>query len=115
MLEDILKKRKCFKLVCGAGNEDAVEVEKLVALYAAAGANYFDISAREDVLNAAMNGLQRVVPKEKMSGFFLNVSVGTKGDPHVRKAKIDTDICSSCGNCMDACKNKAVKKKRRNT
>ena len=26
MLKDLLEKRNCFKLVCGAGNEDAAEV-----------------------------------------------------------------------------------------
>ena len=40
-LEKILKERRCFKLVCGAGNEDPVEVERLVAVYAKAGANMF--------------------------------------------------------------------------
>ena len=30
MLKDLLEDKKCFKLVCGAGNEDADEVEKLV-------------------------------------------------------------------------------------
>ena len=33
MLKDLLEQRQCFKLVCGAGNEDAEEVEKLVTLY----------------------------------------------------------------------------------
>ncbi len=108
MLEDILRSRKCFKLVCGAGNEDIVEVEKLVALYAKAGANYFDLSAREDVINAAFSGLRRVIPEENLKDYYLNVSVGIKGDPHVSKAKIDESKCTSCGKCTDACIQKAV-------
>ena len=50
MLEDILKNKNCFKLVCGAGNEDKNEVEKLVYLYSKAGCNIFDISANIDVI-----------------------------------------------------------------
>ncbi len=56
-LIDILKTRKCFKLVCGAGNEDAIEVEKLVTLYAKAGANYFDLSPRKDVVLVAKKSI----------------------------------------------------------
>ena len=33
MLKDLLEKKQCFKLVCGAGNEDAIEVEKLTYIY----------------------------------------------------------------------------------
>ena len=29
MLKDLLDKKQCFKLVCGAGNEDAIEVLKV--------------------------------------------------------------------------------------
>ncbi|MBE7707447.1 MAG: 4Fe-4S ferredoxin, partial [Cyanobacteria bacterium SIG27] len=42
MLKDLLENKKCFKLVCGAGNEDCNEVEKLVTIYSLAGANFFD-------------------------------------------------------------------------
>jgi hypothetical protein len=82
MLSRILKQKKCFKLVCGAGNEDAVEVEKLVALYAAAGACYFDLSAREDVVQAAWSGIRKIAGNNT-DRYFLNVSVGIKGDTHV--------------------------------
>jgi len=108
MLQDILHQKKCFKLVCGAGNEDAIEVEKLVALYAMAGANYFDLSAKEEVVQAAISGLHRVVPAEKRENFYLNVSVGIKGDPHVSKAVINSSECVACGECKDACINNAV-------
>lgn len=108
MLEDILRNKKCFKLVCGAGNEDAVEVEKLVALYAKAGANYFDLSAREDVVNAAFSGLRRVVPEDQLVNYYLNVSVGIKGDPHISKALIDESRCTYCGICKEVCIHKAV-------
>ncbi len=103
MLENVLYQKKCFKLVCGAGNEDAVEVEKLVALYAKAGACYFDLSARDDVVLAAQEGLRRVVPADRLDDFYLNVSVGIKGDPHVSKADIDPGKCSACGKCVASC------------
>lgn len=108
MLQQVLSNKKCFKLVCGAGNEDALEVEKLVALYAKAGACYFDLSAKEDVVHAAKSGLRRVIPAEHLNNFFLNVSVGIKGDPHVSKASIDAITCISCGRCKDVCLQKAI-------
>ena len=107
-LVEVLKKRKCFKLVCGAGNEDAVEVEKLVAVYAKAGANYFDLSARSDVICAAKRGLERVVAKNKLGNYFFNVSVGITGDPHVRKALIIAQKCKACGLCVKSCLQKAI-------
>lgn len=100
-LAALLKSRKCFKLVCGAGNEDAVEVEKLVCLYACAGAEYFDLSAKEEVVLAARSGLDRAGMSRKSK--FLNVSVGLKGDPHVCKAVIDPLKCVACGKCLAVC------------
>lgn len=108
MLSDILEKKACFKLVCGAGNEDAQEVEKLVALYARAGANYFDLSAREDVVLAAQRGLERALPKARRGECFLNVSVGIKGDPHIAKAVIDEHLCTRCGLCRTVCPQNAI-------
>ena len=59
MLLDIFQNKQCFKLVCGAGNEDAVEVEKLVTLYSKAGCNYFDLCAKPEIVDAAKRGLKR--------------------------------------------------------
>ena len=53
MLLDLFKNKKCFKLVCGAGNEDAIEVEKLVTLYSKAGCNFFDLCAKPEIVDAA--------------------------------------------------------------
>ena len=105
MLADILKEKKCFKLVLGAGNEDVNLVVKLVALYSKAGCNFFDIAANSDVLKAAKEGL-------KIAGInndrYLCVSVGTKGDPHINKACID-DNCTECGQCQKICPENAIK------
>ena len=89
MLKELLDSNKCFKLVCGAGNEDALEVEKLVALYSAAGCKFFDLSAKPEIVDAAKRGLQG------REG-YLCVSIGIKGDPHVRKAQIDYEKCAGC-------------------
>ena len=40
MLTELLDKHQGFKLVCGAGNEDIEEVEKLTYIYSLAGANF---------------------------------------------------------------------------
>lgn len=102
MLKDFLEQGKCFKLVCGAGNEDAVEVEKLVTLYSKAGCKFFDLSAKPEIVQAAKRGLQG------REG-FLCVSVGIKGDPHIRKAQIDYEKCKKCGKCEEICPNRAIK------
>lgn len=108
MLEDLLKTNKCFKLVCGAGNEDATEVEKLVKLYSSAGCKFFDLSAKPEIVDAAKRGL------EGREG-YLCVSVGIKGDPHVRKACIDGEKCVGCHKCEEICPQKAIRGSKINT
>ena len=108
MLKDILLNKKCFKLVCGAGNEDTKEIEKLVALYAKAGANFFDLAASIDVIKAAKRGFKRVIPEKEIDNYHLCVSVGTKDDQHISKARIDETKCISCGNCIESCPREAI-------
>ena len=108
MLEDLLKTNKCFKLVCGAGNEDAAEVEKFVKLYSSAGCKFFDLSAKPEIVDAAKRGL------EDREG-YLCVSVGIKGDPHVRKACIDGEKCVGCHKCEEICPQKAIRGSKINT
>lgn len=105
MLKDFLQSAKCFKLICGAGNEDIKEIEKLTALYAKAGCKFFDLSANLDVIDAAKRGLEFA----KTEDAFICVSVGTKGDPHTSKAVVDYDRCISCYSCDSVCPNDAVK------
>lgn len=102
MLKELLDSNKCFKLVCGAGNEDALEVEKLVALYSSAGCKFFDLSAKPEIVDAAKRGLQG------REG-YLCVSIGIKGDPHVRKAQIDYEKCAGCHKCEEICPQKTIK------
>lgn len=109
-LANLLNSKKCFKLVCGAGNDDPEAVEKLVAVYALAGARFFDLSANVDIVKSAKKGLKRVIPQKEIKNYFLCVSVGIKGDPHVQKALIDVKKCVSCGACKIACQiQKAIK------
>lgn len=108
-LKDTLDSKTCFKLICGAGNENLDEVEKLVALYSAAGCRFFDFAASEEVLKAAQRGLDFSIPKEEQKDYHFCVSIGTKGDAHFQKAVIDAQKCVGCGNCVDVCPQKAVK------
>ena len=104
MLKDLLEQKNCFKLICGAGNENTEEVEKLVTLYAKAGCKFFDVSANTDVIKAAKKGLKNA----GVDG-FLCVSIGLKGDPHTNKAVIDGGKCVSCYNCDNICPQNAIK------
>ena len=105
MLLDLFKSKKAFKLVCGAGNEDAAEIEKLVALYSKAGCNYFDLCAKPEIVDAAKRGLERAGIKDDR---YLCVSVGISGDPHVSKAQINENKCMKCGKCFEVCTQKAI-------
>lgn len=105
MLEDLLKAKKCFKLVCGAGNEDAEEVERLVTIYSLAGCCFFDLCAKPEIVDAAKRGLERAGIKENR---YLCVSVGIDGDPHITKAVIDQEKCVKCGKCKVVCPHDAI-------
>lgn len=111
MLKDLLEQKKCFKLICGAGNENLDEVEKLVALYAKAGCRFFDLSANEEVLKAAQRGLDFSIPKEEQKDYHFCVSIGTKNDMHMQKAKIEAEKCLGCGKCVEICPQNAIKGK----
>lgn len=103
MCIDLLENKTFFKLVCGAGNEDLDSVKKLVYVYAKAGCRVFDLSAKQEVLGAAKEGV-------KLAGItdaHYCVSVGIKGDPHISKAKVTSD-CIKCGNCARNCPNGAI-------
>jgi Fe-S-cluster-containing hydrogenase component 2 len=113
-LKNILTQRRYFKIVCGAGNENPEEVRKLTLVYTLAGAVGIDVSANVEIVEAAMKGIDKayelagLLNKEIKTRPFINVSVGLKGDPHVRKAKIDTKKCSQCGLCQDVCEQDAI-------
>ena len=113
-LRNILREGRYFKVVCGAGNEDSEEVRKLTLVYTLAGAVGIDVSANVEVVEAAMKGIDQaynlaaLINKEIIIRPFITVSVGLKGDPHVRKARICAEKCSQCGLCLDACEQDAI-------
>jgi len=115
ILRKILEERQCFKLVCGAGNEDPEEVRRLSVVFTLAGATMLDLSANLNVIDAARNGVNKayelapLFEKKIAIRPYLNVSIGLKGDPHVRKAKIDAHLCVKCGKCVDACAQGAIR------
>jgi len=100
-------------MVCGAGNEDAIEVEKLVFVYTLAGTKCFDVSANVEVVEHAVSGINKAfdyaikVNRKISIRPFINVSIGMKGDPHVRKAII-TDTCTNCLACISECPTNAL-------
>jgi ferredoxin len=108
-LRKIFNEKRCFKLVCGAGNEDVEEVRRLATIYTIAGTNVLDLSANVDVVKAAKRGIEIAYEKASLLGKdikirpYLNVSIGLKGDPHIRKAIIDLKLCTECGECIKAC------------
>lgn len=109
MLKECFEKGVVFKLACGSGNEDPVSVERLVAVYAKAGAHYFDLSANEEILEAAYRGLDRVIPKEEQVDYHFCISIGIKGDPHARKSKINEKGCFGCSRCAKQCMQNAIR------
>ncbi len=105
MLKDFLENKNCFKLVCGAGNEDAEEVEKLVTIYSKAGCNFFDVCAKSEIVDAAKKG---IINSGITANRYICVSVGIDGDPHITKANIDENKCIGCGSCKSICQHEAI-------
>lgn len=110
MLKDLLESKNCFKLICGAGNEDLVCVENLVALYSAVGCKLFDINASSSVLDSALRGLNYSVLKENRQDYNFCISVGTKNDVHLNKIHINNNYCTKCGKCLKICPQSAINK-----
>ncbi|MBR1618820.1 4Fe-4S binding protein [bacterium] len=104
MLKDLLEEKHCFKLVCGAGNEDVESIRRLVYLYAIAGCRFFDLSASEEVIDAVLNTLHGA----NIYDAYICVSVGIKSDPHCNKAVIDYNRCINCGSCESVCPQGAI-------
>jgi ferredoxin len=103
-----------FKMICGAGNEDADEVYKLCLVYTLAGAKAIDMSANIDVVKSAVNGVEdaeALLGKYKLKNYtrpYLTVSIGMPGDHHVRKAKIIENKCTKCNACIPVCPTDAI-------
>lgn len=113
-MQRLLDTRKYFKLVCGAGNEDAEEVKRLTVLYTLAGAKGLDVSAKVNVVEHCMEGIDLAFELAPKLGItletrpFITVSVGMPGDHHVRKAFIDLETCIHCDLCIPVCPTDAI-------
>ncbi len=112
-MRELLAAGKYFKLVCGAGNEDAEEVRRLTIIYVLAGCNGLDISATPEVVKACVSGVEAAYDlaahfrKKIHNRPFITVSVGMGGDHHVRKAYI-VDDCIDCKKCISVCPTDAI-------
>lgn len=115
-LQDTLNKQTCFKMICGAGNEDKHYVKRLAFIYTLAGATVLDVSANPEVIRYAYDGITEAISISESLGIqvelrpFIMASVGMPGDHHVRKSYIDPFTCIKCGLCAPVCPTDAIPK-----
>lgn len=116
ILKNIIEHQKCFKMICGAGNEDSIQVKKLAFVYTLAGAKILDVSANVDVVKAASEGIDLAysycskIDVEIGIRPYIMVSIGMPGDHHVRKSYIDPFKCIGCTLCIPVCPTDAIPK-----
>ena len=116
ILQDIVHKEHCFKMICGAGNEDRSHVKKMSFIYTLAGTKILDVSANVEIVKSAMEGIDLAYEYAHKLNVtiehrpYIMVSIGMPGDPHVRKSFIDQNKCISCALCIPICPTDAIPK-----
>lgn len=114
--KSLLQSGSCFKMICGAGNEDPAYVKKLTLVYTLAGAKILDVSCNVNVIKHAMQGIDLAFEMSETLGVeigtrpFIMASVGMPGDHHVRKSYIDPNTCIGCDLCIPVCPTNAIPK-----
>jgi Fe-S-cluster-containing hydrogenase component 2 len=111
-----LKQGTFTKIICGAANTNAKQVERLAMVYALSGVNMIDISPSKEIAYAAKKGLARALDlhtKEpelysKHKEPVLMVSLDSGDDVHFRKAEIDYNLCTKCNACLEVCPANAI-------
>lgn len=101
--------KKKFKLVLGLGNNSLEQIFKLCGIYALAGADIFDLSPNINSLKTAKDGIVSVGLNP--ADFKFCISLGLKGDKHIKKAFIRESRCRKCFKCMNICPQDAILKK----
>lgn len=115
-LQQLLNDEKCFKMICGAGNEDSPYVKKLALIYTLAGAKILDVSCNVEVIKHATEGIDMAYDLAPSLGVeigirpYIMASVGMPGDHHVRKSYIDPNKCVGCNLCIPVCPTEAIPK-----
>ena len=100
------KTERLFKFIPGLGNTDKELLSKFCAVYAAAGADIFDLTPDDEVIKAVFDGIRKVSLEPGDFKFCISFSFGT--DVHGRKAVIAPEKCTKCGKCFEICPNGAV-------
>ncbi len=104
-IKRIIESNKCLKLICGAGNENLKEVEKLAYIFSKCGFNLIDVCAKLEVINAAKSGIKRAGKEDETA---ICVSIGLQDDTHMIKAVINNQKCTRCKNCIQNCMQDAI-------
>ncbi len=101
-----LDNQKIFKLVLGLGNQNFEEIEHLTHIYAAAGADMFDINPSKEAVEAVFRGVKKA--GKNIEDFLYSISTGMEGDTHIQKCSINPDKCKRCGKCIKKCPRQAI-------
>lgn len=104
-IKNILNSGKILKFICGAGNENYKEIEKLSFVFASAGFNMIDVSAKLEAVNSAKAGIKKA---GKENDVAICVSVGLSDDIHLKKAVINSQKCTLCMECINICPQNAL-------